>query len=63
MRKKGEVNFSVILQKFVDKGVKMFYFTGKELPLFLKVTSQQLHEIFIKNSAGVDQCLCLEQVR
>jgi hypothetical protein len=54
---------SVLIQKFIDKGVKMFYFTGEGLPLFPKVTSQQLHEIFVKNSAGTDQCPCLEQVR
>jgi hypothetical protein len=51
---------SVLIQKFIDKGVKMFYFTGEGLPLFPKVTSQQLHKIFVKNSAGTDQCPCLE---
>ena len=50
---------SVLIQKFIDRGVKMFYFTGEGLPLFPKVTPQQLHEIFIKNSAGTDQCSCL----
>ena len=53
---------SVLLQKFIDRGVKMFYFTREGLPLFPKVTPQQLHEIFVKNSAGTDQCPCLEQV-
>jgi len=53
---------SVLIQKFIDKRVKMFYFTGEGLPLFSKVTFQQLHKIFIKNSAGADQCPCLEQV-
>jgi hypothetical protein len=46
---------SVLIQRFIDKGVKMFYFTGEGLPLFPKVTPQQLH-------AGTDQCPCLEQV-
>jgi hypothetical protein len=40
---------SVLIQKFIDRGVKIFYFTGEGLLLFLKVSSQQLHEIFIKN--------------
>jgi hypothetical protein len=53
---------SVLIQRFIDKGVKMFYFTGEGLPLFPKVTPQQLHEIFVKNLAGTDQCPCLEQV-
>ncbi|RIA92518.1 hypothetical protein C1645_820669 [Glomus cerebriforme] len=43
---------SVLIQRFIDKGVKMFYFTGEGLPLFSKVTPHQLHEIFVKNSAG-----------
>ncbi len=47
---------SVLIQKFIDKGVKIFYFTGEGLPLFLKVSPQQLHEVFVKNSA---QCPCL----
>ncbi len=34
----------------------MFYFTEKGLPLFPKVSPQQLHEVFIKNSASTDQC-------
>ncbi|GBB85888.1 hypothetical protein RclHR1_12330009 [Rhizophagus clarus] len=50
---------SVLIQRFIDKGVKMFYFTKERLPLFLKVSLQQLHEIFIKNSANTDQCSCL----
>ena len=53
---------SVLIQRFIDKGVKMFYFTEEGLPLFPKVTPQQLHEIFVKNLAGTDQCPCLEQV-
>ena len=53
---------SVLIQRFIDKGVKMFYFTGEGLPLFPKVTPQQLHEIFIKNLANTDQCPCLKQV-
>ena len=50
---------SVLIQKFIDKGVKMFYFTGEGLPLFPKVTPQQLHKIFVKNSASTEQCSCL----
>ena len=50
---------SVLIQKFINREVKMFYFTREELPLFLKVSSQQLHKIFIKNLAGADQCSCL----
>ena len=53
---------SVLIQKFIDRGVKMFYSTGEELPLFLKVSSQQLHEIFVKNPSSASQCPCLEQV-
>ena len=53
---------SILIQKFIDKGVKMFYFTGEGLPLFPKVTPQQLHEIFVKNSTNTGQCPCLEQV-
>ncbi|RIA96781.1 hypothetical protein C1645_733033 [Glomus cerebriforme] len=40
---------SVLIQKFINKRVKTFYFTGEGLPLFPKVTSQQLHKIFVKN--------------
>jgi len=40
----------------------MFYFTEKGLPLFLKITPQQLHKIFIKNLADTDQYSYLEQV-
>ncbi|PKK60254.1 hypothetical protein RhiirC2_793597 [Rhizophagus irregularis] len=54
---------SVLIQRFIDKRLKMFYFTGEKLPLFPKVTPQQLHEIFVKNLAGTDQCPCLEQIR
>jgi len=50
---------SLLIQKFIDRGVKMFYFTGEGLPLFPKVSPQQLHEIFVKNLAGADQCPCL----
>ncbi|PKY58428.1 hypothetical protein RhiirA4_480333 [Rhizophagus irregularis] len=41
----------------------MFYFTGEGLPLFPKVSSQQLHEIFVKNPSSAGQCPCLEQLR
>ncbi|GBC45500.1 uncharacterized protein OCT59_013429 [Rhizophagus irregularis] len=53
----------VILPKYGEMGVKKILFTGKGLPLFPKVTPQQLHKIFVKNLAGTDQCPCLEQVR
>ena len=53
---------SVLIQKFIDRGVKMFYFTGEGLPLFPNVSPQQLHEIFVKNYASTNQCPCLEQV-
>jgi hypothetical protein len=53
---------SVLMQKFIDRGVKMFYFTGEGLPLFPKVSPQQLHEIFVKNPTSTRQCPCLEQV-
>ncbi|PKY33049.1 hypothetical protein RhiirB3_451673 [Rhizophagus irregularis] len=53
----------VILPKYGEMGVKKILFTGKGLPLFPKVTPQQLHEIFVKNLAGTDQCPYLEQVR
>ncbi|PKY58572.1 hypothetical protein RhiirA4_429804 [Rhizophagus irregularis] len=46
---------SVLIQKFIDRGVKMFYFTGEGLPLFPKVSPQQLHEIFVKNLSSTGQ--------
>ncbi|GES95654.1 hypothetical protein GLOIN_2v1789090 [Rhizophagus clarus] len=52
----------VILPKYGEMGVKKIRFTGEGLPLFPNLTPQQLHEIFVKNSAGTDQCPCLEQV-
>ncbi len=51
---------SVILEKFREIGVKKILFTGDGLPLIPNLTPQQLHEIFVKNSAGADQCPCLE---
>ena len=53
---------NVLIQKFIDRGVKIFYFIREGLPLFPKVSSQQLHKIFVKNPASIGQCLCLEQV-
>ena len=53
---------SLLIQKFIDRGVKMFYFTGEGLSLFPKVSPQQLHEIFVKNSSSTEQCPYLEQV-
>ncbi|CAG8750174.1 25059_t:CDS:2, partial [Gigaspora rosea] len=43
---------SVLIQKFINSGVKKFWFTGERLPLFLNVSFQQLHEIFVKKSAS-----------
>ncbi|CAJ0625354.1 11619_t:CDS:2 [Entrophospora sp. SA101] len=51
---------SVLIQKFIDSGVKKFWFTGEGLPLFPNVSPQQLHEIFVKKLANIDQCPCLE---
>ncbi|CAG8627659.1 8954_t:CDS:1, partial [Paraglomus occultum] len=51
---------SVLIQKFVDRGVKKFWFTGEGLPLFPNVTLQQLHEVFVKKSANINQCPCLK---
>ncbi|UZO05489.1 uncharacterized protein OCT59_025837 [Rhizophagus irregularis] len=51
----------VILPKYGEMGVKKIRFTGEGLPLFPKLSPQQLHEIFVKNPANTDQCPCLEQ--
>ncbi|CAG8682852.1 22676_t:CDS:1, partial [Racocetra persica] len=51
---------SVLIQKFIDSGVKKIWFTGKGLSLFSNVSLQQLHEIFVKKSASNNQCPCLE---
>ena len=50
----------VVLEKYGEMGIKKIRFTGEGLPLFPNLTPQQLHEIFVKNSAGADQCPCLE---
>src|SRR2546421_2606717 len=50
----------VLIKKFVDRGVKKFWITGEGLPLFPNVSLQQLHEIFVKKLANIDQCPCLE---
>ena len=52
----------MILPKYGKIGVKKIWFTGEGLPLFPNLTSQQLHEIFVKNPASTGQCPCLEQV-
>ena len=57
-----EDGLDVILKKCGEVGVKKIWFTRKGLPLFPKLSPQQLHEVFVKNSAGTDQCPCLEQV-
>ncbi|CAG8686388.1 10747_t:CDS:1, partial [Ambispora gerdemannii] len=51
---------SVLIQKFIDSGVKKFWFTDEGLPLFPNVSLQQLHEIFVKKTASVNQCPCLK---
>ena len=53
---------SVILLKYGEIGIEKIRFTGEGLPLFPNLTSQQLHEIFVKNPASAGQCPCLEQV-
>ena len=52
----------VIFPKYGEMGVKKIMFTEEGLPLFPKLSPQQLHEIFIKNPSSVGQCPCLEQV-
>ncbi|KAF0484338.1 hypothetical protein F8M41_023023 [Gigaspora margarita] len=52
----------VILPKYVEMGVKKIRFTREGLPLFPNLTPQQLHKVFVKNSASTNQCPCLEQV-
>ncbi|CAJ0637734.1 12952_t:CDS:2 [Entrophospora sp. SA101] len=50
---------SVLIQKFINNGVKKFWFTGEGLQLFPNISPQQLHEIFVKKSASANQCPCL----
>ena len=57
-----EDGLDVVLEKFGKVGVKKIWFTGEGLPLFPKLSPQQLHEIFVKNPASTDQCSCLEEV-
>ena len=57
-----EDGLDVILPKYCEIGVKKIWFTGEGLPLFPKVSPQQLHEIFVKNPSSAGQCPCLEQV-
>ncbi|GBC25892.2 hypothetical protein GLOIN_2v1083363 [Rhizophagus irregularis DAOM 181602=DAOM 197198] len=52
----------VILQKYGEMGVNKIRFTGEGHPLFPNLSPQQLHEIFVKNSANTDQCPYLEQL-
>ncbi|GES76860.1 hypothetical protein GLOIN_2v1776244 [Rhizophagus clarus] len=52
----------VILPKYGKMDVKKIMFTGEGLPLFLKLSPQQLHEIFVKNPSSAGQYPCLEQV-
>ncbi|CAG8748713.1 15217_t:CDS:2, partial [Dentiscutata heterogama] len=55
-----EDDLGVLIKKFADIGVKKIWFTGEGLPLFLNVSPQQLHKIFVKKSASANQCPCLE---
>jgi len=55
-----EDDLGVLIKKFADIGVKKFWFTGEGLPLFPNVSPQQLHEVFVKKSANIDQCPCLK---
>src|ERR1043166_1613269 len=48
----------VILPKYGEIGVKKIMFTGEGLPLFPKLSPQQLHEIFVKNPSSAGQCPC-----
>ncbi|RIB27459.1 hypothetical protein C2G38_2160555 [Gigaspora rosea] len=57
-----EDNPGVVLEKYSEIGVKKIRFTGEGLPLIPNLTSQQLHEVFVKNSASTNHCPCLEQV-
>ncbi|EXX73517.1 uncharacterized protein OCT59_008738 [Rhizophagus irregularis] len=52
----------VIFPKYGEIGVKKIMFTGEGLPLFPKLSPQQLHEIFVKNPSSAGQCPCLKQV-
>ncbi|GBC19255.1 uncharacterized protein OCT59_024602 [Rhizophagus irregularis] len=54
-----EDDLGVILPKYGEMGVKRIMFTGEGLPLFPRVSPQQLHEIFVKNPANTSR---LEQV-
>ena len=54
-----EDDLGVLIKKFVDIGVKKFWSTGERLSLLPNVSLQQLHEIFVKKSASVNQCPCL----
>ncbi|RHZ72012.1 hypothetical protein Glove_248g49 [Diversispora epigaea] len=55
-----EDDLGVVLGNFIDRGVKKFWFTGEGLPLLPNVSLQQLHEVFVKKSANIGQCPCLE---
>ena len=52
--------WNIIMWQIKTIEVKKFWFTGKGLPLIPNVSPQQLHEVFIKKSANIDQCPCLE---
>ncbi|CAG8724514.1 4673_t:CDS:2 [Dentiscutata erythropus] len=52
----------VVLKKYGEMGVKKIRFTEEGLPLIPNLTPQQLYEVFVKNSASTNHCLCLEQV-
>ena len=59
----GPLEATCDITKYDKMGVKKIRFTGEGLPLFPNLTPQQLHEIFVKNSAGADQCPCLVMER
>ncbi|CAG8624717.1 9610_t:CDS:1, partial [Funneliformis mosseae] len=46
--------------KYGEMGVNKIRFTEEGYPLFPNLSSQQLHEIFVKNSTNTRQCPCLE---
>ncbi|RHZ81634.1 hypothetical protein Glove_117g279 [Diversispora epigaea] len=54
-----EDDSGVLMKKFINRGVKKFWFTDEGLLLFLNVSLQQLHEVFVKKSANIGQCPCL----
>jgi hypothetical protein len=57
-------SLDVVLEKFGEVKVKKIWFIEEKLPLFLKLSFQQLHEVIVKNSASTDyQYLYLKQAK